>query len=302
VPRRLFQVDAFTSAKFEGNPAGVVLDAEGLSERQMQAIARELNNSETAFILPPRGDDHDVHVRFFTPSVEVPVCGHATIASHFVRALEGEAGLGRTRQLTGAGVLDIDIERRATGAIRIWMTQRPPEFMPPLEAAERDALLAAMGLSSHDLGAGPIQIVSTGHSKVIVPVARRSVLDALRPDAPALTALSGRIGCNGYYFFTTTDADPEVTAHARMFAPAIGIPEDPVTGNGAGPLAAYLVAHGVAPAESSEDRRRFLIRQGEALGRPGMAEAEVLVGPDGQPARVRVGGDAVVAFRSTLEV
>jgi len=87
-PRRLYQIDAFTNRPFSGNPAGVVANAEGLTEGQMQAIARELNNSETAFLLPPQGSDHDVQVRFFTPTTEVPICGHATISAHYVRALE----------------------------------------------------------------------------------------------------------------------------------------------------------------------------------------------------------------------
>jgi PhzF family phenazine biosynthesis protein len=297
--RRLFQVDAFTRTPFEGNPAGVVLDAEGLSERQMQVIARELNNSETAFVLPPRNGDHDVHVRFFTPTVEVPVCGHATIATHFVRALVGEVTGRRTSQLTGAGVIEVEIEP-AEGDVRIWMRQRPPVFTPPLEEAERGRLLDAMGLSRDELGSGPVQIVSTGHSKVMVPVASRAVLDGLRPDPAALTDLSRRIGCNGYYVFTTLGADPEVTAHARMFAPAIGILEDPVTGNGAGPLGAWLVANGQAGEGAAGADRKFVVRQGEAIDRPGLARVEVAIDGAGRPERVRVGGDAVVAFRSTL--
>lgn len=299
--RRLFQVDAFTRTRFEGNPAGVVLDAAGLTDRQMQAIARELNNSETAFVLPPQGGDHDVHVRFFTPTVEVPVCGHATIASHFVRALTGEATGPRTRQLTGAGLIEIEFERLADGDVRVWMRQRPPELTPPLDARHRGELLQAMGLSGDELGPGPFQIVSTGHSKVIVPVASRAVLDRLRPDPAALIDLSSRIGCNGYYVHTTRGADPGVTAHARMFAPAIGILEDPVTGNGAGPLGAYLVAHGLAPADPP-GARSFVVRQGEALGRPGLARVTVTVDSAGRPEAVWVGGDAVVAFQSTLDL
>lgn len=297
---RLFQVDAFTRTRFEGNPAGVVLDAEGLTEPQMQAIARELNNSETAFVLPPRGGDHDVHVRFFTPTVEVPVCGHATIATHFVRALVGEATNPRTRQLTGAGVIEVEIERPAEADVWIWMRQRPPEFTPPLEARDHVRLLQAMGLSPDELGPGPIQIVSTGHSKVIVPVASRAVLDRLAPDPAALTDLSAQIGCNGYYVHTTREPEPGVTAHARMFAPAIGIFEDPVTGNGAGPLGAYLVANGLVPAGPPGAGLSFNVRQGEALGRPGLARVTVTIGSAGRPAAVRVGGDAVVAFQATL--
>src|SRR5690242_13633327 len=163
---RIYQVDAFTRTRFSGNPAGVVPDAAGLDETQMQAIARELNNSETAFILPPRGRDHDVHVRFFTPTTEVPVCGHATIAAHYVRAIEGAAVEGTLHQLTGAGVLAVDVEPVASGDFRIWMHQREPAFGAVLDDGQRRALLAALHLAEDELGQGPIQIVSTGHSKV----------------------------------------------------------------------------------------------------------------------------------------
>src|SRR5687768_7858805 len=116
MPRRydVYQVDAFTAVRFAGNPAGVVPDASGLSEVEMLAIARELNNSETAFILPADRDDHDVRVRFFTPTTEVPICGHATIAAHWIRAHLGVTE-GITRQLTGAGILPVQIERGSDG-------------------------------------------------------------------------------------------------------------------------------------------------------------------------------------------
>ncbi|WP_363800420.1 PhzF family phenazine biosynthesis isomerase [Lysobacter firmicutimachus] len=115
---RVFQVDAFTRRRFAGNPAGVVLDADRLSEAQMLAIARELNNSETAFVLAPRDDSHEVWIRYFTPTVEVPVCGHATVAAHYVRA-QVLGARGRLRQLTGAGVMQIDIEPAEAGEVRV---------------------------------------------------------------------------------------------------------------------------------------------------------------------------------------
>lgn len=300
---RIYQVDAFTRTRFAGNPAGVVPDAEGLDEAQMQAIARELNNSETAFILPPRDAGHDVHVRFFTPTTEVPVCGHATIASHYVRAIEGQAPRGTVHQLTGAGVLAVDIEPVAEGDFRIWMHQRAPHFGDVLGGRERDALLAALQLGDDDLGPGPIQIVSTGHSKVMVPLRSRALLDALEPDPAALTALSRTIGCNGYHVFTLADPEPEMLAHARMFAPAIGIGEDPVTGNANGPLGAYLVQHRLVPRGLFQSGLSCWVRQGEAMGRPGSVKVEVAVDPATLlPAAVRIGGDAVVAFRAELRL
>mgnify|MGYP000997145884 FL=1 len=119
---RIYQIDSFTRRKFHGNPAGVVPHADGLTEEQMQRIARELNNSETAFIFSSASPDYDVEVRFFTPTMEVPLCGHATIAAHYVRAVEGDAVSGRVRQKTKAGILPVDIIQeigRASGRERV---------------------------------------------------------------------------------------------------------------------------------------------------------------------------------------
>lgn len=297
--RRLYQVDAFTRTRFAGNPAGVLTDADGLSEAEMLAVARELNNSETAFIFPPRDDTHDVHVRFFTPTVEVPVCGHATIAAHYVRALEQRA-IESARQLTGAGVMRIDTERIGNGQVRIWMQQKPAAFSAPLGTTARTAVLAAMRLDAADLGEGPSQIVSTGHSKVIIPLRSRETLARLRPDLEALRRLSVEIGCNGYYPFVLASADEHVDAHARMFAPAIGIAEDPSTGNAAGPLAAYLLQHRIC-AGCSGERLSIVVAQGHEVGRPGEIRAHATLCGSGS-IEVTIGGDAVVAFQTEIMI
>lgn len=298
---RLYQVDAFTRTPFTGNPAGVVPYADGLSERQMQAIARELNNSETAFILQPEARDHDVRIRFFTPTTEVPLCGHATIAAHYIRALEGQAAGGTARQSTGAGIQQIEIVPAGNDSYRIWMHQLPPTFGHTLTGEERGALMDALKITGQALGEGPIQIVSTGHSKVMVPIRSRAMLDRVEPDLAALTALSRKIDCNGYYLFTLADPEPGILAHGRMFAPAIGIAEDPVTGNANGPLGAYLVQHRLVSLGNGQTLFSALMHQGGALGRPGVLEVEVTLHPVSQvPVAVRIGGDAVVVFRTEL--
>jgi PhzF family phenazine biosynthesis protein len=299
---RVYQIDAFTNAPFAGNPAGVVPAASGLSDVAMQAIARELNTSETAFVLPPRADDHDVHVRFFTPTTEVPICGHATVAAHWVRGLEG-APAGVTRQLTGAGVLPVEIEHQADGGRRIWMTQRPATFEPPLADDLRAALIAALGVRPEDLVEGaPVQVVSTGHAKVMICLRDRQVLDGLSPDLPALARLSAEIGSNGYYTFTLNAPAPGMLAHGRMFAPAIGIAEDPVTGNASGPLGAWLLRHGLLRLDG-DGRRTFQVRQGEAMGRPGVVTVEVSrPAPDDETIAVRIAGTAVMVFQTEIEV
>lgn len=296
---RIYQVDAFTTEKFRGNPAGVVPDADGLSEPEMRAIARELNNSETAFVLSPTADDHEVWVRFFTPTTEVPSCGHATIAAHYVRALELSLPSCTVVQKIGAGILPVDVIKDAAG-YRIVMTQGAIEFGDPLETASVAEILSALGLESKARDERcPVQVVSTGHSKVMVGIRSRAILDLLAPDLTRLAEISRRIGCNGYYVFTLEAVVADVLAHGRMYAPAIGIPEDPVTGNANGPLGAYLVRHGLATPR--DGRLSFLARQGEAMGRPGTVEVEVDV-EGGEPKIVRVAGRAVVVFESELEL
>jgi len=203
----------------------------------MQAIARELNLSETAFVFPFEGNDHDLRVRFFAPRAEVPICGHATIATHFVRAQEGTLARGVTRQLTGAGILKVEVDDDDNGFVRVWMHQQPGSFATGLDEQELERLLSALGVAQEELDPrGPVQIVSTGHSKVIIPLLRRTTLERLQPDLGALERLSGAIGCNGFYPFTLDSPDLGAFSHGRMFAPAIGIAADPVTGNAGGCL------------------------------------------------------------------
>ena len=135
----IFQVDSFTKSKFCGNPAGVVLNADGLSEEQMQQIARELNNSETAFIFSPTSANNDVEVRFFTPTKEVPICGHATIAAHYVRALK-TGKIGRVLQKTKAGILPVEITPKDDD-FSITMTQGTSQVEKPLNAAIADRII-----------------------------------------------------------------------------------------------------------------------------------------------------------------
>jgi PhzF family phenazine biosynthesis protein len=296
---RVYQVDSFTTEKFQGNPAGVVPDADGLSPVEMQAIARELNNSETAFVLSPDAPDHDVWVRFFTPTIEVPSCGHATIAAHYVRAIENDLPSCTVVQKIGAGILPVDVVREGAD-YRIVMTQGAVELGEPYTAAQAEEIQAALGLTADQLDERcPVQVVSTGHSKVMIGIRSRETLNSLKPDLARLMEISRRIDCNGYYVFTLEPIADDVLAHGRMFAPAIGIPEDPVTGNANGPLGAYLVKH--ALADPIDGVLSFRARQGEALGRPGIVEVSVEV-EGSMPKLVRVAGRAVIAFQSELEL
>ena len=290
-PLRIYRIDAFTTTAGEGNPAGVVTDARGLSDARMQAIARDLGHSETAFVLPPRGEDHDIHVRFFSPAVEVPVCGHATVGAHYALALEG-GERGTRRQLTGAGVQHVDT-REDAGGLAIRIQQNAPTFDAPLRDDLVRELADALGLAFDDLDPrGPVQFVSTGHGKLMVPIRSRERLRALRPDMARLAALDERAGTRGYFVFTL-DAEHEEDAltHGRMFAPGIGIEEDPVTGNANGPMGAWLVKHGLLPARDGEVS--FRARQRNGAGRGGFMDVVVTV-QDREPIAVAIEGRAVL--------
>jgi PhzF family phenazine biosynthesis protein len=296
---QVYQVDSFTTEKFAGNPAGVVLNADGLSEKQMLSIARELNNSETAFIFAPEGSNHDLRIRYFTPTVEVPICGHATIAAHYVRAIVNQLASSTVIQKINIGILPVEIIKEEKGYL-IVMTQGKIEFSTPFTGQEYNSIVAALGLDNEDLDQRcPIQIVSTGHSKVMIGIKSRKKLDSLRPDMIALSKLSTLIGCNGYFVFTFDSEMPGILTHGRMFAPAIGIAEDPVTGNANGPLGAYLVKHDLVKHNGSSFS--FKGEQGTAIGRSGIVEVQVKI-EKGAPEEVKIGGRAVILFQTTIEL
>jgi len=296
---KLYQVDAFTKEKFRGNPAGVVLNADGLSEKQMQDIAREMNCSETAFVLSPQNNTHDVWIRYFTPKTEVPICGHATIASHYVRAKEKNYESGTVMSKTKAGILPIDIIKEQND-YKIVMTQGKIDLGSFIEGKNKNTLIQALGLSISDLNKDcPIQIVSTGHSKVIIGIKKRLTLNSLIPDLAELAKLSKTIDCYGYFVFTFDSEDNNILTAGRMFAPAIGINEDPVTGNAHGPLGAYLVNNKLVKPE--KDVFRFIGMQGETIQRTGFVEVAVSI-KDNKPIKTQVGGNAVIVFETSISL
>lgn len=299
---RLYQVDSFTKEKFTGNPAGVITNADGLSESQMQKIARELNNSETAFIfnkfIKNHQENYDVHIRFFTPTNEVPICGHATIAAHYARAVENQLNSTTVFQETGAGILPVDIIKKDND-YEIIMTQGKIEVSPPLKQTYQERLLNAFGILKEDIRTDcPIAIASTGHSKVMIGIKRLSTLNNLSPNLYELSKISQEIKCNGYYIFTLNNKEM-LQVHGRMFAPAIGISEDPVTGNANGPLGAYIVHYKVIPIPNTE----FIFEavQGEAIKRKGKMLVKVIIS-DNKPVEVKIIGKAIIAFSTNIEI
>lgn len=296
----VYQIDSFTKEKFKGNPAGVVLNAESLTAEEMQLIARELNNSETAFVLKPeQNENFDYHIRYFTPTTEVPICGHATIGALYAKAIEDQLDSCIIRINTQVGILPIDI-LKTDHDYQITMTQGSFSLEPAFEPSVKQRIVDALGLKKEDLNEKClVQIASTGHSKVMIGINSRTLLNHLTPDFTALAHLSKEIGCNGYFVFTFDSDDKDVLTYGRMFAPAIGIQEDPVTGNANGPLGGYLIQNKIV--DVADGTFEFIGRQGEAINRIGQMKVEVSV-KNHSPEIIRITGNAVHVFRTVMPV
>lgn len=295
----VYQVDSFTKDLFKGNPAGVVLNADGLSEAQMQMIARELNNSETSFLFSPDSSECDGVIRYFTPKTEVPICGHATIAAMYVKALAENLSSSVFRMRTKIGVLPFEIIK-IHNDYTIVMTQGEIRFETPFALEIKEKILKGLGLTENDLDDRcPVQTVSTGHSKVMIGIKNRERMNQLAPNFTALSELSRIINCNGYFVFTFDSDSKDILTYGRMFAPAVGINEDPVTGNAHGPLGAYLVHHRLVDASDGEFT--FKGRQGEAINRLGTVEVRVKI-ENNQPVLVQIAGEAVIVFKTEIEI
>jgi trans-2,3-dihydro-3-hydroxyanthranilate isomerase len=308
---RFFQLDVFTEDAFSGNALAVFPEGEGLSDELMQRIAREMNLSETVFVLPSQDERALRRLRIFTPARELPFAGHPVVGTWNMLAREGivplpEGGSGwsHIQHELGIGVLPVDIEFKESQPLRVVMTQGKFEARPMISGADERAFIArALGLDLSDLDESlPIQTVSTGNSMLVVPVRSLDALGRCRPESTNIVAAYQRAGATGCYAFTreTKDGSPS-EAHARFFVPDMGIPEDPATGSAAGPLAAYLVHHGAldADAASVDNISRFVIEQGDFMERPSRIHAEVK-GTRGAVERVRIGGPSVVVARGEL--
>ena len=282
----IYQVDAFADAAFGGNPAGVVPDARGLDVPTMQRIAREMALSETAFILPPEGDG-DYRVRFFTPTDEVDLCGHATVAAFHLLAELGELEPPvRLRQETGAGLLEV---HTATDG-KVMMAQRLPTIEPCPQVRELAALLGTDAIS------GEVQIVSTGLPDIIIPMRDRESLWALRPRLSELGDFCREHGVISVHAFSFDTVEEESTVHCRDFSPAVGVNEESATGTASGATAAYLAHHRLVPWSP---RMVMQLEQGHILGRPSLIEAVITTAGD-EITGVEVGGCAYTVLKGTL--
>jgi trans-2,3-dihydro-3-hydroxyanthranilate isomerase len=299
---RFLQLDVFTDKLFGGNQLAVLPDARGIPADLMLRIAREMAFSETTFVLPADAAGSDFRVRIFTPGAELPMAGHPTIGTAFALAHEGIISRGQAGVVfaEGIGPVPIDLEWHHGHLAFAWMTQPSPTFGPPI--GEVEALAATIGLEERDIRAAglPVQEVSSGAPFIFVPVATRAAIDRAIPDVRAMRQLFDRIGteAHGVYVFTTEEGSDRATTYSRMFAPELGITEDPATGGACGPLGAYLVRHGVVPAVGAT---RMLNLQGVKMQRPSLIH--ISIDPTGStPACPRVGGTSVLAAEGMLNV
>lgn len=280
------EVSAFTDTPGHGNRAGVVLDASGLSDQDMQALAAFLDAPETVFVTRLGGGL--VRVRYFTPTQEVAFCGHATVALGLMLA---QAGLWRGEDLrleTLAGRVPLRLVCRAGVPERVWMQQRQPEFRP-LGREWRETIAEALGINERMIHRGlPLSSASTGLWSAFVPLLDGIVLDGLEPDLAAIARLCQELGVESLYAYAPMGVNRFA---ARDFAPLLGIPEDPVTGSAAGALMALLAAQGRLPVK--RDRAVGVIFQGHVLGSPGEVEIEIEMQGE-QVKAVHVGGQAAL--------
>jgi trans-2,3-dihydro-3-hydroxyanthranilate isomerase len=300
---KYMHLDVFTRRRFEGNQLAVFFGAEGLEDAAMQTIAREMNFSESTFLRPAERSDTDIRMRIFTPGVELPMAGHPTIGTTFALAETGVIAPGRSHFVFGLGVGPTRVELRWEGARLAFasMDQRLPDVRSP--ATSSDIILRAAGVdpAAHRRTGLPIQEISCGVPYILLPLASRADVDAATADITALRQITSAFPAEhtGIYLFSTESAGDDVTAYARMFAPGLGIAEDPATGSACGPLGCYLVQNELV---SRERAGQIVSWQGVAMGRPSRIHVVITQDAAGAVSRVQVGGEAVVVANGVLTV
>jgi trans-2,3-dihydro-3-hydroxyanthranilate isomerase len=291
---RYLHYDVFTDRRFEGNQLAVFPEAAGLPARTMQQIAREMGFAETTFVSDTERSDTDVRMRIFTPGTEMPMAGHPVVGSTFALARVGRIARNRQEWVFGlnVGPTPVALEWNGSGLSSAWMTQGLPQFGPQLEDVGRVA--RALGVSEEDIrDTGlPIEQISCGVPFVMVPMTTRSAVDRAQPD-PRLLNFEA-------YLFTMDRAGAADSAHtySRMFAPQLGVFEDPATGSASGPLGSYLVHHSVVTREQG---RSLLNLQGVKLGRPSWIHISI-ESADDRISRVRVGGTSTFVAEGAMEL
>ncbi len=289
-------IDAFTSKAFAGNPAAVVLSGDGLTEEQMQSISREMNLSETAFVLSPSNKHADLRIRWFTPTNEVALCGHGTIAGFHALAEENLYGMKKNGSYafhleTASGILDVLVVKKS-GIATVKFSLPMPQFKKNQHL--KTDFLPPLGMQENDFDK---RLPCVSWVNAYLPVRRLSVLYDLRPDFQLLKKVLLRKKLLGVCVFSAETIDRSSTFHSRFFAPNDGIDEDPVTGSANGPLGVYMVEQGLVG--KSDGLIEMIGEQGDAIGRPGRVKVEVQV-EHGKPTSVAIVGNAVTVVEGSL--
>jgi trans-2,3-dihydro-3-hydroxyanthranilate isomerase len=291
----------FTDRQFGGNPLAVFTDGRGLSTEMMQRLAKEMNLSESTFILPPEDPANHFKLRIFTPGKELPMAGHPTVGTSFVlareRMFEWSGEEAELRLEEGVGLIKVRLEFRDGAPNMIWMTQLPPRFGPVIDdaAAVAEMLSIAPGDLNTDL---PIEVVSCGVPFLIVPVRDLAAMRRLRVRQEAFSRLLEPLGLGEVFIFAPEVEYEGSTVHSRMFAPGMGITEDPATGGASGPLGSYIVHHGLVHAEPTA---YIVSEQGVEMGRPSFIHIQITREGD-EITRVQVGGQAVYMGQGDIEL
>ena len=301
---RFIQVDVFTDKPFGGNPLAVFPDAQGLTSQEMQRIAREMNLSETTFVLPSEDKSADFKVRIFTPAAELPFAGHPVVGTHWVLGyldiVDLQEPVTHVTFELGVGILPASLLVSKGRVEKVVMTQDKPTFHAFIE--DITELAKGLGLSPEEITDSglPVQIVSTGLPQMMVPIRSLSSIQSLDPsslDTVSLNRACATSGTDTILVFSLETEQPEVDVHTRVFAPLHGVPEDPATGSANGALGAYLVHHQGVPV--TEPTTYLTIEQGSEIMRPSTLFIEVDV-VEGNPTTVRVGGNVVVIAEGTI--
>ena len=295
---RYLIVDVFTGEAFGGNPLAVFVDGAQVPERLMQPIARELNLSETTYVLPPEDPDNHYRLRIFTPAEELPMAGHPTVGSAFALAAEGAVAVPSTvRFEEGVGLVPVEVEGEAGRPAGAVMVQPLPTFGPRFEEAA--AIAEMLCLEESDLEPGlPLEVVSCGLPFLFVPLAGKAAVERARLRLDLWEELLGGFASRHVYIFSRETEGEDATVHARVFVPAAGVPEDPATGSASGPLGCYLVRHGLVPGG---ERVPIVCEQGYEIGRPSRIEVEISGDRDAIH-DVRVGGGCVLVGEGRLRI
>ena len=293
-----WRVDVFTTQPLAGNPLAVFPRAKGLSDGEMLAIAREMNISETTFVLPPSDPTANYRNRIFTPGGEIPFAGHPSIGTAYVAAREGliplRDGVVVARQEVGVGVLPLELHVRGGLVDRVVMTQGKPRVGKRIQNVR--SLANALGIETRDITTTKLwpQVTSTGIPSLQVAVRTRDVVREMVPDMRALADLLARIDREAGAYIFAFEAEGDADLHARGFFPQYGVTEDPGTGSAAGACGAYLAANRRLPA-----KEWFAIEQGIEVHHPSRIEVSVAV-ERGRPKTVWVAGQVVPVMQGTL--